>query len=175
MRRGQTEHAKTLGHSGACRARVRAEMEKDPELKRMVEVAENRKREYADRCREPAPANGDPEQQRPQENMDVSTGGPTRRAFEADEDDEEERPAQRRRINTPTTSSSSSSSSTSASRSASTSVNVLQQQNPEQMPRSYEVAEVFSPPRITQRCREKGFRPGWSWDILAEDPLTRKY
>ena len=36
----------------------------------------------------------------------------------------------------------------------------------------YDVVEVFSPPRICARARERGLRGGWSLDWMTTDPIT---
>ena len=36
----------------------------------------------------------------------------------------------------------------------------------------YDVVEIFSPPRICQRARERGIRGGWSLDWMIKDPIT---
>ena len=38
----------------------------------------------------------------------------------------------------------------------------------------YSVCEIFGPPRMTARAREKGMRGGWALDHLIEDPITHK-
>ena len=38
----------------------------------------------------------------------------------------------------------------------------------------YDVAEMFSPPRVAARGRERGFRAGWSLDIRHEDGITHR-
>ena len=40
----------------------------------------------------------------------------------------------------------------------------------------YDIAEIFSPPRMTEMAKSFGFRGGWSVDDRVEDPVTkRKY
>ena len=38
----------------------------------------------------------------------------------------------------------------------------------------YHVVEIFSPPRVCSRAREKGMRGGWSLDWQTRDPVTGK-
>ena len=37
---------------------------------------------------------------------------------------------------------------------------------------AYTCAEVFSPPRLCDRARERGMKGGWSLDLSAVDPIT---
>ena len=46
------------------------------------------------------------------------------------------------------------------------------QKRPTQYPGAYDVCEVFSPPRITARARERGDKGGWAVDIAYTDPVT---
>ena len=39
----------------------------------------------------------------------------------------------------------------------------------------YEVAELFSPPRVSRRAREvHGLRGGWNFDVRIEDHVTKE-
>ena len=38
----------------------------------------------------------------------------------------------------------------------------------------YDVAELYSPPRLNQLAKKWGLQAGWSFDHLHEDPLTGK-
>ena len=40
--------------------------------------------------------------------------------------------------------------------------------------RGYSVCEVFSPPRVTKRARERGGQVGWAIDFKASDPITKR-
>ena len=40
--------------------------------------------------------------------------------------------------------------------------------------KKYDIAELFSPPRMTERAKEFGLKGGWSIDDRVKDPITKR-